>query len=176
VALQIQYNDFVALLRAYMKDPTCPNDSRHYDYFHDSFAKRSLAARQECSRNGNFMRLVNAMAVLITNAAIAIASPALTNAWNTIVADVINSDGLAFVSLLRQRDLTDWDAVAMMNDVLLDAEVAGEGLRDYQDDVTYVCEIFGQASKRDHGALDMLVSIPFPRAVINSCLPLTVWR
>jgi hypothetical protein len=172
VLLQSQYNDFVALLKAYMKDPTCPKDSKHYDYFHDPVAKRSLEARQQCSTNGNFVRLVNWMAVLITNAAIALDSPYLVNAWNTIVARPIDN-GLLFLSLIRQRDLTNWDPVAMMNDILVNAQVAGEGLRNYQAMSPYVCEIYG-ARKRDTGALDLLVSTLFLSTVKNSGHALTV--
>ena len=67
--------------------------------------------------------------------------------------------GLVFVSLLRQREHTNWDPVALMNDVLLDAQMAGEGLRNYQAAVPLVCEIYG-SRKRELGS-GIMVSTPF---------------
>ena len=155
---QNQYSDFVALLKSYMKDPTCPNTSPHVDYFHgDPAVKRSLTSRQECSANNNFLRLVQWMSTLIVNPIFAMNSPAIITAWNTLVANVID-DGLLYLSLLRQRDLTNWDPIAMMTDVLLDAQSAGEGIREYQAAAPLICEI-ESTRKRDVSGLELLVRI-----------------
>jgi hypothetical protein len=105
------------------------------------------------------MRLVNWMAVLITNTRIALDTPALISAWNTMVADQFD-EGLLWLSLVKQREMTNWDSVAMMNDIMQDIQVAGEGIRDYQAAAPLVCEIHGGTSKRDVSNtefLDLLV-------------------
>lgn len=154
---QNQYSDFIALVKAYMKDPTCPNTSFDVDYFiGDAPTKRSLTERQQCSANNNFSRLVQWMSSLLVNQVIAMNSPAIISAWNTLVADVIDS-GLLYLSLVKQRELTNWDPTAMMTDVLLDAQSAGEGIREYQAASPLVCEIIESSRKRDVLANELLV-------------------
>lgn len=140
-----------------MKDPTCPNTSSDADYFNGNTPmKRSLTERQECSANNNFSRLVQWMSSLIVNQVIAMNSPAIISAWNTLVADVIDS-GLLYLSLVKQRELTNWDPTAMMTDVLLDAQSAGEGIREYQAASPLVCEIIESSRKRDVPDNELLV-------------------
>lgn len=97
------------------------------------------------------------MSTLIVNPIFAMNSPAIITAWNTLVANVID-DGLLYLSLLRQRDLTNWDPIAMMTDVLLDAQSAGEGIREYQAAAPLICEI-ESTRKRDVSGLELLVRI-----------------
>jgi hypothetical protein len=164
---QNQYSDFLALVKAYMKDPTCPNTSSHMDYFHgDPPMKRSLTERQECSANNNFLRLVQWMSSLIVNQVVAMNSPAIISAWDTLVANVID-DGLLYLSLVRQHELTNWDPTAMMTDVLLDAQSAGEGMREYQAASPLVCEIVESSRKRDLSGLELLVCCKAPLAQLH---------
>lgn len=112
-----------------MKNPTCPNGQTTYDYFHDlPDLKRSLTAREQCSARNNFRQLVNWMARLLMSAATALNFPDLIELWDDIVAGALD-EGLLFESLFRQRQHTDWDPVAFTNDVLLNAQIAGPGIR-----------------------------------------------
>ncbi|KAF2855740.1 glycoside hydrolase family 18 protein, partial [Plenodomus tracheiphilus IPT5] len=172
---QNQYSDFVALLKAYMKDPTCPAASPHLDYFHgEPVLRRSLDSRQECSANNNFLRLAQWMSTLVVNPIIAMNSPAIINAWNTLVANVID-DGLLYLSLLKQRELTNWDPTAMMTDVLLDAQTAGEGMREYQAAAPLVCEIESSRRKRDVSGLELLVRVAASKSGIALAVDHEEW-
>jgi len=144
-----------------MKDPTCPNDAKYYDYFHDDpVAKRSLMPRQdECAANGNFVRLVQWMARLLQNEAIAYQFTELTEIWDNVVAGSLDT-GLEFGSLERQRELTHWDSLAFTNDVMLNIQDAGPGIREYQAASPLICENFGSRRKRDLPGADIMVRGP----------------
>ena len=72
------------------------------------------------------------------------------------MADVIDS-GLLYLSLIKQREFTNWDPTAMMTDVLLDAQSTGEGIRECQAASPLVCEIIESSRKRDVSDNELLV-------------------
>ncbi|KAF2033359.1 ankyrin [Setomelanomma holmii] len=130
-----QYKEYISLIQAWAKNPSCPQDTLYvdgYDYFYDAPVKRYLGRRDTCTET-DFVKLVNWIVTLLRYP---YSTPdTLKYDWDNIIVafdrtqETLSYDNLqAFVAA---ND--DWDSHGLVSDVFLDSYMAQQNIWNYQD-------------------------------------------
>lgn len=146
-----QYKEYEGLMLAWQKNPSCPAsigiDGADY-YLDTPEAKRSLFRRDQCT-DSDFLKLVSWIVTLLKNPS---STPdTIKYGFDNVMGQFDSTTNtLGYDSLSDLLDNNDWEASALVSDVLLDPYAAQRNLYNFKDAQTTMCQAGLSASnKRD---------------------------